>query len=55
MEYIKTNNPDIIMLALGIPLQEKLINKHIDDFKKGIFIVSIIFNPNIIITNAIIL
>ena len=26
------------MLAMGIPLQEKLINKHIKDFKKGIFI-----------------
>ena len=38
MNYIKTTNPDIVMLALGIPLQEKLINKHIDDFKKGIFI-----------------
>lgn len=38
MEYIKTTKPDIVLLALGIPLQEKLINKHIDDFKKGIFI-----------------
>ena len=38
MEYIKTTKPDIVMLALGIPLQEKLINKHIKDFKKGIFI-----------------
>ena len=38
MEYIKTTKPDIIMLALGIPHQEKLINKHINDFKKGIFI-----------------
>lgn len=38
MNYIKTTNPDIVMLALGIPLQEKLINKHINDFKKGIFI-----------------
>lgn len=38
MEYIKTTNPDIIMLAMGIPMQEKLINKHITDFKKGIFI-----------------
>ena len=38
MEYIKTTKPDIVMLALGIPLQEKLINKHINDFKKGIFI-----------------
>lgn len=38
MEYIKTTKPDIVMLALGIPLQEKLINKHLKDFKKGIFI-----------------
>jgi len=38
MEYIKTTKPDIVMLALGIPLQEKLIYKHINDFKKGIFI-----------------
>jgi len=38
MEYIKTTKPDIVMLALGIPLQEKLINKHINDFNKGIFI-----------------
>ena len=38
MEYIKKTEPDIVMLALGIPLQEKLINKHINDFKKGIFI-----------------
>ena len=38
MEYIKTTKPDIVMLAFGIPLQEKLINKHINDFKKGIFI-----------------
>lgn len=38
MEYIKTTKPDIVMLAMGIPLQEKLINKHINDFKKGIFI-----------------
>jgi len=38
MEYIKTTNADIVMLALGIPLQEKLINKHIKDFNKGIFV-----------------
>jgi N-acetylglucosaminyldiphosphoundecaprenol N-acetyl-beta-D-mannosaminyltransferase len=37
MEYIKTTKPDIVMLALGIPLQEKLIYKHIKVFKKGIF------------------
>ena len=38
MEYIKTTKPDIVMIALGIPNQEKLINKHIKDFDKGIFI-----------------
>lgn len=30
--------PDIILVALGIPLQEKLIYKHLDKFKKGIFV-----------------
>ena len=38
MEYIKTTNADIVMLALGIPLQEKLINNHLKDFNKGIFV-----------------
>ena len=38
MEYIKTTKPDIILVALGIPLQEKLIYKHINDFKKGVFV-----------------
>ena len=38
MNYIKTTNPDIILVALGIPLQEKLIYSHLDDFDKGIFI-----------------
>lgn len=37
-EEIKTKQPDIIMVALGIPAQEKLIYKHLQDFKKGIFI-----------------
>lgn len=31
-------NPDIVLVALGIPNQEKLIYKHIDKFKKGIFV-----------------
>lgn len=35
---IKKANPDIIMVALGIPAQEKLIYKHLDEFKKGVFI-----------------
>jgi len=30
--------PDIVMVAMGIPKQEKLIYKHIDKFDKGIFI-----------------
>lgn len=30
--------PDIVMVALGIPAQEKLIYKHLNSFKKGIFI-----------------
>lgn len=38
MKKIKNLSPDIILVALGIPLQEKLINKHIKDFDKGLFI-----------------
>lgn len=30
--------PDIVLVALGIPGQEKLIYKHIKSFKKGIFV-----------------
>lgn len=30
--------PDIVLVALGIPLQEKLIYKHLDEFDKGIFV-----------------
>ena len=37
-ETIKVLSPDIVLVALGIPLQEKLIYKHLDDFKKGIFV-----------------
>lgn len=36
-EIIKLK-PDIVMVALGIPAQEKLINKHLSKFNKGIFI-----------------
>lgn len=38
MEYMKLAKPDIILVALGIPLQEKLIYNHINDFEKGIFV-----------------
>lgn len=31
-------NPDIVLVALGIPEQEKLIYRNIDKFKKGIFV-----------------
>ena len=37
-ESIIKLEPDIIMAALGIPNQEKLIYKHLSKFKKGIFI-----------------
>ena len=37
-EKIKESNPDIVLVALGIPNQEKLIYKHLDEFEKGIFV-----------------
>ena len=37
-EEIKKLSPDIILVALGIPAQEKLIYKHYNDFEKGIFV-----------------
>lgn len=37
-EEIKKLNPDIVLVALGIPQQEKLIYKHLAGFKKGIFV-----------------
>lgn len=37
-ENIKKLNPDVTLVALGVPYQELLINKHIKDFKKGIFV-----------------
>ena len=37
-ESIKELKPDVCLVALGIPDQELLINKHINNFKKGIFI-----------------
>lgn len=30
--------PDIVLVALGIPNQEKIIYRHLDEFKKGIFV-----------------
>lgn len=37
-EDIKKIEPDIVLVALGIPHQEKLIYKHLKDFHKGIFV-----------------
>lgn len=37
-EEIKKISPDIVLVALGIPAQEKLIYKHYKDFNKGIFV-----------------
>lgn len=37
-ENIKSLSPDITLVALGVPTQELLIGKHIEDFSKGIFI-----------------
>lgn len=37
-ENIKKTNPDIVMVALGIPNQEKQIYRHLNEFKKGVFI-----------------
>lgn len=37
-EEIKQVKPDIVLVALGIPAQEKLIYKHLKDFEKGIFV-----------------
>lgn len=38
MDKIKKLKPDIVLVALGIPRQEKLIDTHINDFEKGVFI-----------------
>lgn len=38
MEQIAAKKPDVVMVALGIPAQEKLIYKHLDKFEKGILI-----------------
>ena len=37
-QKIVESKPDIVLVALGIPLQEKLIYKYFDKFDKGIFI-----------------
>ena len=38
MEEIVKMSPDVVLVAMGIPLQEYLINKYIGQAKKGIYI-----------------
>lgn len=38
MEDIKAKSPDVVLVALGVPRQEKLIYDNIKDFNKGIFV-----------------
>lgn len=38
MKKISKLEPDVVMVALGVPSQEKLIYKHLNEFDKGIFI-----------------
>lgn len=37
-EGIRKLAPDLVIVALGVPVQEQLIYKHISSFRKGIFI-----------------
>ena len=37
-DVISELKPDVVLVALGIPNQEKLIYKHLNKFKKGIFV-----------------
>lgn len=37
-EKMKEAKPDVVLVALGIPNQEKLIYRHIEEFEKGIFV-----------------
>ena len=38
MEDIKMKKPDVVLVALGVPKQEKLIYDNLQDFDKGIFV-----------------
>ena len=37
-EKMAEKEPDIVLVALGMPIQEKLIFRHLDEFNKGIFV-----------------
>lgn len=38
MEDIKAKKPDVVLVALGVPRQEKIIYDNLDGFDKGIFV-----------------
>ncbi len=38
MKEISKKNPDVVLVALGVPAQEKLIYDNLNLFKKGIFV-----------------
>lgn len=38
MKQISKLKPDVVLVALGIPSQEKLIYKHLDEFEQGVFV-----------------
>ena len=35
---LKESGADIVLVALGMPAQEKLIYSHLEEFEKGIFV-----------------
>lgn len=37
-EEIRKAAPDLVLVALGVPAQELLIGRHIEEFQKGVFI-----------------
>ncbi len=38
MEDIKLKKPDVVLVALGVPKQERIIYNNLQDFEKGIFV-----------------
>ena len=37
-EKIRQLEPDLVLVALGVPAQERLIARHLEEFSKGVFI-----------------
>ena len=38
VEAVQALQPDLVLVALGVPAQEKLIARHLGNFSKGVFI-----------------